>query len=61
LFVQGGFDSANLIGRHGQFYTNIRQETQLLLFGFESSGGILFPISPENPRHCVQEVLKKSL
>ena len=54
-FPGGGFDNAEFFGPHVKFAPKISQEQQLLLFDPQTSGGLLFVITPERAAQCEQD------
>ena len=56
-FPGGGFDNAEFFGPHVQFAPKISQDQQIMLFDPQTSGGLLFAVSPVNARHCEQDAL----
>ncbi len=54
-FPGGGFDNAEFFGPHVKFDPGISQENQMLLFDPQTSGGLLFTISPEKSIQCERE------
>lgn len=54
-FPGGGFDNAEFFGPHVTFDPKIRQEQQLLLFDPQTSGGLLFAVSPDQVARCEQD------
>ena len=47
VFPGGAYDNAEFFGPHVEFRKEIPQETRLLLFDPQTSGGLLFGINPE--------------
>jgi selenide,water dikinase len=54
-FPGGGFDNAEFFGPHVKFAPKISQDQQLLLFDPQTSGGLLFAVSPELAGQCEQD------
>ena len=54
-FPGGGFDNAEFFGPHIKFAPKISQEQQMLLFDPQTSGGLLFAVSPDHVLLCEQE------
>jgi len=54
-FPGGGFDNAEFFGPHVQFSPGISQDQQLLLFDPQTSGGLLFAVSPKQASRCERE------
>ncbi len=60
-FPGGGFDNAEFFGRHVKFAPKIGQEQQLLLFDPQTSGGLLFAVSPELAGQCEQDAAEREI
>lgn len=60
-FPGGGFDNAEFFGPHVKFNSRISQERELLLFDPQTSGGLLFAISPHHVSGCIQEAVEKKI
>jgi len=56
-FPGGGFDNAEYFGMYVKFSAEISQEKQMLLFDPQTSGGLLFALSPDKAILCQQEAL----
>ena len=56
-FPGGGFDNAEYFGPHVKFASEISQDQQLLLFDPQTSGGLLFAVSPKQASECEREGL----
>jgi len=54
-FPGGGFDNAEFFGPHVKFAPTISQDQQMLLFDPQTSGGLLFAVSPEQAALCEQD------
>ncbi|MBN2550741.1 MAG: selenide, water dikinase SelD [Anaerolineales bacterium] len=60
-FPGGSFDNAEFFGPRVVFAPELTQDIQLLLFDPQTSGGLLFAVSPEQARRCEQEAREKSI
>lgn len=60
-FPGGGFDNAEFYGPHVQFADKLGQDQQMLMFDPQTSGGLLFALSPENALQCEQEAAKQNI
>jgi len=60
-FPGGGFDNAEFFGPHVKFDPRISQERELLLFDPQTSGGLLFAISPHHVSSCMKEAAEKKI
>jgi len=58
-FPGGGFDNAEFFGPHVKFAPEISQDQQLLLFDPQTSGGLLFAVSPERVFQCEQDAVER--
>jgi len=58
VFPGGAFDNAEFFKPHVNFQTDISQETQLLMFDPQTSGGLLFGVGAERVA-CVYEKASK--
>lgn len=54
-FPGGGFDNAEFFGPHVDFDPGISHDQQLLLFDPQTSGGLLFAVSPELADQCERD------
>jgi len=59
-FPGGGFDNAEYYGSHINFDPKLNLEKQLLLFDPQTSGGLLFAISPDKVSQCEQEAANRN-
>jgi selenide, water dikinase len=55
VFPGGAFDNEQFYGEHVQFDEHIAQESQMLLFDPQTSGGLLMAVPPENVEAMQQE------
>ncbi len=60
-FPGGGFDNAEFFGPHVKFAPKISQEQQLLLFDPQTSGGLLFAVSPDLALQCEQDAAVRDI
>ncbi len=60
-FPGGGFDNAEYFGPHVKFAPQISQEQQMLLFDPQTSGGLLFAVSPERAALCGQDAAAQQI
>lgn len=60
-FPGGGFDNADFFGSHVKFAPEITQEQQLLLFDPQTSGGLLFAVSPQLARQCENDAIERNI
>jgi len=60
-FPGGGFDNAEFFGSHVKFVPRIGQDQQMLLFDPQTSGGLLFAISPDKAALCEQDALDHNI
>ena len=54
-FPGGGFDNAEFFGPQVRFAARISQDQQLLLFDPQTSGGLLFGVSPQDAPVCERD------
>jgi selenide,water dikinase len=54
-FPGGGFDNAEFFGPQVKFASRISQDQQLLLFDPQTSGGLLFVVSPQDASMCERD------
>lgn len=60
-FPGGGFDNAEFFRPHVKFAPKISQDQQMLLFDPQTSGGLLFAVSPVNALQCEREALERNI
>jgi len=60
-FPGGGFDNAEFFGPHVKFASSISQEQQMLLFDPQTSGGLLFGVSPNNAIQCERDAIDSKI
>lgn len=60
-FPGGGFDNAEFFGPHVKFDSKISQESQMLLFDPQTSGGLLFAISSDKAQQCEKEAVVRNI
>ena len=60
-FPGGGFDNAEFFGPHVKFAPKISQDQQMLLFDPQTSGGLLFAVSPDLALQCEQDAVERMI
>jgi len=60
-FPGGSFDNAEYFGEFVKFADRITQEQQMLLFDPQTSGGLIFTVSPERADECQDEALSSHI
>jgi len=60
-FPGGGFDNAEFFGPHVKFSPKISQDQQMLLFDPQTSGGLLFAVSPDLAHQCEHDAVERKI
>lgn len=60
-FPGGGFDNAEFFGPRVRFAPQFSQDQQLLLFDPQTSGGLLFAVSPDLAQRCEQDAAARQV
>lgn len=60
-FPGGGFDNAEFFGPHVKFSPKVSQDQQMLLFDPQTSGGLLYAVSPDLAHQCEQDAMERKI